>query len=117
MSKEIIKLTKKLQRVQCTLKAPKGQKNKFGNYNYRSAEDILEAIKPLLEEHNLTLVCNDRIEIRSNFMFNVTTAVLLDCDSDQQISTENWAMHSESKKVWTLHKYQGLHLHMVSNER
>ncbi|MAL88147.1 MAG: hypothetical protein CL683_04530 [Brevundimonas sp.] len=98
MSEEIIKLTKKLQRVQCTLKAPKGQRNKFGNYNYRSAEDILEAIKPLLEEYNLTLVCNDRIEMRGNFMFNVTTAILLDCDSDQQISTENWAMHSESKK-------------------
>ena len=98
MSEEIIKLTKKLQRVQCTLKAPKGQKNKFGNYNYRSAEDILEAIKPLLEEYNLALVCNDRIEMRGDFMFNVTTAILLDCDSDQQISTENWAMHSESKK-------------------
>lgn len=98
MSKEIVRLVKKLQRVQCTLKAPKGQKNKFGNYNYRSAEDILEAIKPLLEEYNLTLVCNDRIEMRGECMFNVTTATLLDCDSDQQISTENWAMHSESKK-------------------
>lgn len=98
MSKEIIKLTKKLQGIQCNLKAPKGQKNKFGNYNYRSAEDILEAIKPLLVEYNVTLLCSDRIEMRGDFMFNVTTAILYDCDSDNQIATENWAMHSESKK-------------------
>jgi len=98
MSDEIIKLTKKLQRIQCNLKAPKGQKNKFGNYNYRSAEDILEAMKPLLEENNVTILCSDRIEMRGDFMFNVTTAILLDCDSDQQIAAENWAMHSESKK-------------------
>jgi len=98
MSDEIIKLTKKLQRIQCNLKAPKGQKNKFGNYNYRSAEDILEAMKPLLVENNVTILCSDRIEIKGDCMFNVTTAILLDCDSDQQIATENWAMHSESKK-------------------
>jgi len=98
MSDEIIKLTKKLQRIQCNLKAPKGQKNNFGNYNYRSAEDILEAIKPLLEENNVSILCSDRIEMRGDCMFNVTTAILLDCDTDQQIATENWAMHSESKK-------------------
>ena len=98
MSDEVIKLTKKLQRIQCNLKAPKGQKNNFGNYNYRSAEDILEAIKPLLEENNVSILCSDRIEMRGECMFNVTTAILLDCDTDQQIATENWAMHSESKK-------------------
>ena len=98
MSETIVKLTKKLQGLQYDLKAPKGQKNKFGNYNYRSAEDILEALKPLLVKYNVTLLCSDRIEMRGAFMFNVTTASLLDCDSDTQISTENWAMHSESKK-------------------
>ena len=98
MSETIVKLTKKLQGLQYDLKAPKGQKNKFGNYNYRSAEDILEALKPLLVKYNVTLLCSDRIEMRGAFMFNVSTASLLDCDSDTQISTENWAMHSESKK-------------------
>ena len=39
-----------LMAVQSELKAPKGQKNTFGNYSYRSAEDILEAVKPLLKE-------------------------------------------------------------------
>jgi len=98
MSDKIIKLTKKLQGIQCNLKAPKGQKNKFGNYDYRSAEDILGAIKSLLEEYNVTLLCSDRIEMKGDCMFNVTTAILYDCDSDNQIATENWAMHSESKK-------------------
>ena len=98
MSNEIIRLTKKLQGIQSALKAPKGQKNKFGNYNYRSAEDILEAVKPLLQKCNVALVCSDRIEMRGDFMFNVTTAALLDCESDQKISVDNWAMHSESKK-------------------
>ncbi len=98
MSDKITKLTKKLQGIQCNLKAPKGQKNKFGNYDYRSAEDILAAMKPLLEEYNVTLLCSDRIEMKGDFMFNVTTAILYDCDSDQQIAAENWAMHSESKK-------------------
>lgn len=39
----------KLGQIQKTLKAPKNQRNKFGGYNYRSCEDILEAVKPLLD--------------------------------------------------------------------
>ena len=40
-----------LQEIQSELKAPKGQRNNFGNYQYRSAEDILEAVKPILAKH------------------------------------------------------------------
>jgi len=46
---------KKLAEIQQNLKAPKGQKNKFGNYNYRSCEDILQAVKPLLGDYALTI--------------------------------------------------------------
>jgi hypothetical protein len=98
MSEKTISFLKKLQGVQFALKAPKGQKNKFGNYDYRSAEDILGAIKPLLVEYNLAILITDRIEMRGNFMFNVSKVTLLDCDSNQETSVENWAMHSESKK-------------------
>jgi len=45
----------KLSQIQSELKAPKGQKNKFGNYNYRSCEDILEAVKPHLDGGVVTL--------------------------------------------------------------
>ena len=52
----------KLVDIQGRLKAPKNQRNNFGNYNYRSCEDILEAVKPLLTEHKLVLTINDFIE-------------------------------------------------------
>ena len=50
-----------LSDIQAKLHAPKGQLNKFGNYNYRSCEDIVEAVKPLLAEHDLALVISDEI--------------------------------------------------------
>tara|TARA_X000001382_G_scaffold31423_1_gene20352 strand:- start:7064 stop:7639 length:576 start_codon:yes stop_codon:yes gene_type:complete len=95
---DIIHLRRKLQHIQSSLKAPKGQKNKFGNYSYRSAEDILEAVKPLLALNDTTLICHDRIEVYGEQLFNVTTVTLLDCDDDLSISTEHAAMHSIAKK-------------------
>ncbi len=56
------KISEKLQRVQLELKVHKGQKNKFGNYNYRSAEDILEAIKPLEEKYKLVLLLQKNLK-------------------------------------------------------
>ncbi len=52
---------KELVVIQSMLKAPKGQRNKFGNYNYRSCEDILEALKPLLKQENCFLTISDEI--------------------------------------------------------
>jgi hypothetical protein len=95
---DVIGLRKKLLGIQSSLKAPKGQKNKFGNYNYRSAEDILEALKPLLVEYKATLLCNDRIEMYGEHLFNVTTTSLLDCESNESIHSEHAAMHSVAKK-------------------
>lgn len=54
-------VVKKLMNVQNKLKAPKNQLNKFGNYNYRNCEDILEAVKPLLFENGLILNISDEI--------------------------------------------------------
>jgi hypothetical protein len=54
-------LHSKLVRIQSELKAPKGQKNTFGNYWYRSCEDILEAVKPLLKAEGLLLTISDDI--------------------------------------------------------
>lgn len=55
-------LNARLLAVQTALVAPKNRRNNFGNYNYRNAEDILEAVKPLLAEHGLTLTIKDEIE-------------------------------------------------------
>jgi hypothetical protein len=56
-----MELQKKLLAIQTELKAPKNQKNSFGNYNYRSCEDILEAVKPLLDKHDCVLTITDDI--------------------------------------------------------
>ena len=52
----------KLTEIQNELKAPKNQYNSFGKYKYRSCEDILEALKPILKKHNATLVISDEIK-------------------------------------------------------
>ena len=54
-------VTQKLSIIQTTLKAPKSKTNAFGKYKYRSAEDILEAIKPLLVEHDCSLIINEEL--------------------------------------------------------
>ncbi len=61
----------KLLNVQQGLKAPKGQRNTFGNYSYRSCEDVLEAVKPLLNDNGLVLVLNDEIEVKHDDMHGV----------------------------------------------
>ena len=66
----------KLVDIQGRLKAPKNQRNSFGNYNYRSCEDILEAVKPLLTEHNLTVNLTDETIQLGDLYFVQATAVI-----------------------------------------
>ena len=56
-----LNIFQKLVEVQSALKAKKGRFNKFGGFSYRSAEDILESVKPLLKNHGLVLICSDTI--------------------------------------------------------
>ena len=77
MNEDTTTLVERLQRVQSKLVAPKGQTNKFGNYKYRSAEDILEALKPLLSQENLALIINDEIvEIGGRVYVKASAAVV-----------------------------------------
>lgn len=64
-------LKEKLLKIQTELKAPKSQRNKFGNYNYRNCEDILEAVKPLLDKYNCVLTIKDEIKYVENIHVNV----------------------------------------------
>jgi hypothetical protein len=66
----------KVLKVQTELKAPKGQRNNFGKYNYRSCEDILEAVKPLLKQEGLTLMITDEIKEVGGLTFVEARAVL-----------------------------------------
>ncbi len=65
-----------LIKIQSELKAPKGQFNSFGKYKYRSAEDILEAVKPLLEKNDCTLTLSDELELIGERYYVKATATL-----------------------------------------
>lgn len=89
---------KKLNLVQQELKAPKSQVNKFGNYNYRNQEDILEAVKPLLHKYELTLFLQDKIVFDNNRHYVEAEATLVDIESGSTIVTKALAREEEVKK-------------------
>ncbi len=89
-------ITQKLIKVQAELKAPKGQKNTFGNYNYRSAEDILEAVKPLLSEQGLLMTITDIIE-QIGERYYIQAKVIL-TDGEDTVEVTGYARESLNKK-------------------
>ena len=84
----------KLAKIQKELKAPKGQLNKFGGYNYRSCEDILEAVKPLLDGAILTLQ-DEIINIGNRFYVKATATFT---DGTYTHSVTAMAREPETKK-------------------
>ncbi len=117
---------KKLLSIQSELKAPKNQRNTFGNYNYRSAEDILEALKPLLLKHEATIIINDDLVVlgehqpilyqedvydsKSKNMVKVnkvvsdqrfyikSTVTFIDLETGEKVETSAFAREEENKK-------------------
>lgn len=89
-------ITDILQDIQNKLKAPKSQYNKFGNYNYRNCEDILEAVKPLLVPHKAAVILFDTIEAIGNRFYVKATATLK--SGDEEISVTAYAREEETKK-------------------
>lgn len=87
----------KLSTVQQHLKAPKGQTNKFGGYKYRSCEDILEAIKPLLLDSTSTLTISDDIVAVGNRIYVKATATFTDEDCNKT-TVSAFAREAETKK-------------------
>ena len=73
---------KNLLKIQAELKCPKGSFNSFGKYKYRSAEQILESVKPLLQKHELQLILTDGIEAVGNKLFLKATAIVLDASGE-----------------------------------
>lgn len=91
------KTTMNLVKIQAELKAPKGQTNNFGKYKYRSAEDIIEAVKPILHKYGIALVVSDEVVQVGDRIYIKATATLLD-GTDDHISVCGWAREEESKK-------------------
>lgn len=89
-------MNEKLIKIQTELKAPKNQRNNFGNYNYRSCEDILEAVKPLLKENGLTLRLTDELVNIGERYYIKATAIL--SDGTETIENVAYAREEETKK-------------------
>ena len=88
---------KELIAIQSELKAPKSQFNKFGGYKYRKAEDILEAVKPLLAKQKCTLTITDDVVLIGNRIYVKATATIKN-EKGECETTTGWAREEESKK-------------------
>lgn len=88
----------KLQNIQSRLKVEKKNYNSFGGYSYRSCEDILEAVKPLLVENNLALVMTDEVEAVGERYYIQATATLYDTENGTNISATAYAREAKEKK-------------------
>lgn len=86
-----------LYKIQHELKAPKGQTNNFGKYKYRSAEDIIEAVKPILYKYNTAITISDEVVLVGDRLYIKATASLLD-EMGERISVSGWAREEEVKK-------------------
>lgn len=88
---------KELITIQSELKAPKSLFNKFGNYKYRKAEDILEAVKPLLKQTSCTLNITDDIVMIGNRIYVKATATIKNSNNEAEFAV-GWAREEENKK-------------------
>ena len=89
-------LIKKMVAIQSELKAPKDQVNSFGKYKYRSCEDIIEAVKPILAKHEVYMsITDDIIEVGGK---NYVRAEATIYDGEDQISVTGVARESIDKK-------------------
>lgn len=82
--------------VQAALKAPKNQRNQFGGYNYRSCEDILEAVKPLLKDAGAVLALTDEVLQVGERYYVVATAVFY-AEGDS-VAAQGWAREADTRK-------------------
>lgn len=87
-----------LMAVQAELKAPKGQHNSFGKYDYRSAEDIIEAVKPLLKENGLFLNMSDEVVLVGDRYYIKATVKVVDVVTGESVQTSALAREAAQEK-------------------
>lgn len=88
----------KINKIQVELKAPKSQRNNFGNYNFRNCEDILEALKPLLLREKMIIQLSDELVQIGDRFYIKATATLIDIESGEKHSTTSFAREELTKK-------------------
>ena len=102
-----MEIYKKLLNIQCELKSPKSQFNAFGKYNYRSCEDILESLKPLLNKYKLTVILSDEIVLIGDRYYLKATAKIVDIEDGLSIENYSYAREDETKKGQDLAQVTG----------
>lgn len=98
MSEKKLNLNQKLIEIQKELKAPKSQFNSYGKYNYRSCEDILEAVKPLTTSRGLALILYDKIVNVGDRYYVEGHAKLIDAETGEFVDVPALSRESETKK-------------------
>ena len=88
----------KLTEVQNELKAPKSKYNSFGKYNYRSCEDILEAVKPILKAKRMAMTVKDDVFNIGDRFYIMATVTVFDCESEEKVTTTAYAREDADKK-------------------
>ena len=88
----------KLQIIQSKLKAPKSQRNNFGNYNYRNCEDILEAVKPLLEEVKAAIKITDEVVLVGERYYIKAKVEFINTENGESLENTAFAREEETKK-------------------
>lgn len=91
-------LTAKLMMIQSELKAPKTQTNNFGNYNYRSCEDILNALKQHLLTYKAIVLLSDELVMIGDRFYIKATAKLVDTESNEEIGVSAYAREDLERK-------------------
>ena len=87
----------KLNKIQTELKAPKANVNKFGGYKYRSAEDILESLKPLLAKYGCVIIMQDDVEVVNDLVYMKCTAAIFDIETADMIEAHAYVQTGEHK--------------------
>lgn len=91
-------LKAKLMNIQVELKAPKNLHNSYGNYNYRNAEGILEALKPYEAKYKVCVIISDEIIGIGDRIYVKAIATIRDISSDEEITAVAYAREAETKK-------------------
>ena len=95
---KVLTFQERVVALQNELKAPKSRYNKFGDYAYRSCEDIYEAVKPLAAKWAMVLHLTDEIVLVGERYYILATATLSDTMGEAQLVSKGWARESDTKK-------------------
>lgn len=91
-----MKISEAMPKIQSELKAPKGQYNNFGKYKYRSCEDILEALKPILKKYDCYITLSDDLEVNSYGVY-VKASAIITADDGTTATSIAYAKEAEHK--------------------